>query len=108
VEFNENYFYVTFRQSEEYLKLAGKAEKEVTEKVTVKVIERIAEKVTENQKRILKEIRKDKYTTAQKLSLAVGISRRKVQENIKKLKEKGLLKRVGPDRGGYCEIVGKV
>lgn len=31
IEFNENYFYVTFRQSEVYLKLAGreKAEKEV-------------------------------------------------------------------------------
>jgi hypothetical protein len=30
----------------------------------------------------------------------VGISERKIKENIRVLKEKGLLKRVGPDRGG--------
>jgi ATP-dependent DNA helicase RecG len=34
VEFNENYFYVTFRQSHEYLKLAGK-EKRVEEKFSL-------------------------------------------------------------------------
>lgn len=52
IEFDENYFYVIFRQSREYLKLASK---EVTEKVTARV--------TENQLRILEEIRKNGYVS---------------------------------------------
>jgi len=34
----------------------------------------------------------------------VGISERKIKENIRKLKEKGLLRRLGPARGGYGEV----
>ncbi|MDR2346565.1 MAG: hypothetical protein LBE18_10900 [Planctomycetaceae bacterium] len=38
------------------------------------------------------------------LSVIVGISERKTKENISKLKTKGLLERVGPDKGGYWKI----
>jgi len=112
IEFNENYFNVTFRQSNEYLELAGERKLEgVTEKVEEKVIERaierVGEKVTENQKRILVEIAKNKYITVKKLSESIGISERKTQENINKLKGKRLLKRVGPDKGGYWEVLAK-
>jgi len=103
IEFNENYFYLTFRQSNEYLKLAAEEREEVTEKV----IEKVGERVTENQKRILEEIAKDKYITVKRLSESIGISERKTQENINKLKGKRLLKRVGPDKGGYWEILAK-
>lgn len=89
----ESYFYVTFKPSRAYLGLAER----VTEKVT--------EKVTENQKKILSQISKNKFITAKKLSLIVGISERKIKENISKLKKKGLLKRIGPDKGGYWEVV---
>jgi ATP-dependent DNA helicase RecG len=30
-----------------------------------------------------------------------------VERNIKKLQEKGLLKRVGPDKGGRWEVIGE-
>lgn len=83
----------------------------VTEKVEgkaiEKVIEKVGERVTENQKRVLEEIMKDKYITVKRLSESIGISERKTQENIKKLKDKGLLKRVGPDKGGYWEVLTK-
>lgn len=101
IEFNENYFNVTFRQSNEYLKLAGETK---LEGVTEKVIEKVRERVTENQKRILEEITKNRYITIKRLSESIGISERKTQENIKKLKGKRLLKRVGPDKGGYWKI----
>ncbi len=39
-----------------------------------------------------------------KLAVRVGISERKIKENIRKLKEKGLLRRLGPARGGYGEV----
>jgi len=45
--------------------------------------------------------------SARELSILVGISSRKIEENIVKLKKKGLLKRVGPDKGGYWEIIKK-
>lgn len=51
-ESNENYFYVTFSQSREYLQVAEKEIKTSTDKVTIKVPER----VTEKQMIILKEI----------------------------------------------------
>jgi len=67
--------------------------------------EKVTEKVTENQGRILGAIEKDNCVTAKKLSVIIGISERKIKENIKKLKQKGLLERVGPDKGGYWKIM---
>ena len=75
--------------------------KEVPEKVPEKVLE----KVTENQVKILDKMSKDKYVTIKYLSTVVGISERKIRENISKLKQKGLLKRVGPDKGGHWEVL---
>jgi len=38
------------------------------------------------------------------LTSIVKISASKVKDNISKLKEKGYLKRIGPDKGGYWKI----
>jgi len=35
-----------------------------------------------------------------------GLTRRGVEWNLKKLKEEGRIKRVGPDRGGHWEVLG--
>jgi len=97
---SDTFFHAVFYRNPEYsLKLTG--EKRVTEKVT----ERVTEKVTENQTRILAEIAANPATSAYKLAGLVGISVRKIKENIKKLKQKGLLRRIGPDRGGHWEVV---
>ncbi len=45
IEFNENYFYVTFRQSQEYLKLA---EEETAQKTTQKTTQKILSVIKEN------------------------------------------------------------
>ncbi|MFQ5456022.1 MAG: winged helix-turn-helix transcriptional regulator [Nitrospirota bacterium] len=42
--------------------------------------------------------------TAKELSGIIGISDRKIKENIKKLKEIGLIKRVGSAKGGHWEV----
>lgn len=70
-------------------------------KVTVKV----PEKVTINQQKIIKLISQDIHITIEKIAQSVGISERKTKSNIAKLKEKGLLRRIGPDKGGHWEIV---
>jgi ATP-dependent DNA helicase RecG len=79
--------------------------KKLGEKVTDRVTEKVTEKVTENQALILKEMNKDNHVTARLLSKFVGISERKIKENIKLLKNRGKLKRIGPARGGYWEVV---
>jgi ATP-dependent DNA helicase RecG len=96
---------VFYRPAGEYEeKLDVKMGHKDTSKDTVKVTEKVTVKVTENQEKILEEIRGNQYVTTKKLSEIIGISERKIKENIKKLKEKRLLKRIGPDKGGYWKI----
>ena len=84
-------------------------EHSVVENVVEKVVEKVGEKVgvtvTPNQKKILESIKENAFISANKLSKQMGISHRKVQENIQKLKGMNKLKRIGPDKGGYWEIV---
>jgi len=42
--------------------------------------------------------------SSKELSVIVGITPEKIRENISKLKAKGLLERIGSDRGGYWKI----
>ena len=65
------------------------------------------EKVTENQQNILESIGNNPHITALELAGVVGISERKIKENIRKLKQKGMLRRIGAARGGYWEVVEK-
>ena len=45
-----------------------------------------------------------KDITIRELSEAINISTTAVENNIKKLQEKGLLERVGSDKGGHWEV----
>lgn len=54
---------------------------------------------------ILKLIAADKNITAASISKKIGLSSRAVEKQISKLKEAGVLIRVGANKGGYWEIV---
>ena len=69
------------------------------------VTEKVVEKVTEIQQAIMREIREKLFVTASKLSEMLGISLRKTQENMRKLRETGLIRRGGPDKGGHWEVI---
>ena len=60
--------------------------------------------LTANQAKILSEIMQDNNITQQKLSELVGITTKNIRNNIKKLKEKDLLQRIGPDKGGHWRV----
>ncbi|MDR2775129.1 MAG: winged helix-turn-helix transcriptional regulator [Tannerella sp.] len=67
--------------------------------------EKVTEKVTENQQKILEKIIDNQYVTSDELSVIVGISVRKIKSNISKLKQKGILERIGSDKGGYWKVI---
>lgn len=35
----------------------------------------------------------------------IGVDRRNIARNIKKLQEQGVVRRVGPDKGGFWEVI---
>lgn len=72
-------------------------EKKVTVKVSVKV--------TVNQQKIIEVIKENPFITQEELAQIIGLSRKSIIQNMKKLQDNGLLKRVGADKNGHWEIV---
>jgi len=70
-----------------------------------KVGEKVGERLSANQDKIIEIIRDNPHMPARKISELIGISQRKVEENISKLKKKGLLKRTGSDKSGHWEVL---
>lgn len=50
-------------------------------------------------------IREKKETTIRELSEKTGISEKGIEWQINKLKKEGVLRRIGPDKGGYWEVL---
>ena len=74
------------------------------EQVTEQVTEKGTEKLTNNQEKIINTININSNITINELVKEVGITASKIKENLSKLKAKGLIERIGPDKGGYWRI----
>jgi ATP-dependent DNA helicase RecG len=72
-----------------------------------KDIEKDIEKLTMRQREIISLIKASPRISAEELSAKVGINKRNVLLNIRKLKDAGIIQRIGPDKGGHWEIVDK-
>ncbi len=66
----------------------------------------LVEGLVESQKRILLFIKENPRISKRELSKKIGISTTAIDKNVQQLKDKGLIKRVGPDKGGHWEIIG--
>ncbi len=73
---------------------------ETEKRVTVKV----TQKVTVNQQKILNLIKENPFVTQEELSKNIGIARKSIILNMKKLQNNGLLKRIGADKNGYWQV----
>jgi ATP-dependent DNA helicase RecG len=77
------------------------------ENVTKNVTKNVTENVTENrQSLIMKEIKLNPKVSYDQLCKILGVARMTVYRDIEILKEEGKLKRIGPAKGGYWEIIG--
>lgn len=54
---------------------------------------------------IIDLIKEDPYITTTKMAEIIGVDRRNITRNIKKLYDQGVIRRVGPDKGGFWEII---
>ena len=56
------------------------------------------------QQKIVALIESNPQITTQEMADSIGIDRSNIYRNIKKLQEQGIIRRVGPDKGGHWEI----
>ncbi|MBR5910534.1 MAG: putative DNA binding domain-containing protein [Bacteroidales bacterium] len=78
-----------------------------TNHIAENIVESIVEKLPTMRGRIVKLVWKNPYASARTISEEVGIAPRNVQEHLRNLQAQGVIRRVGPDKGGHWEIIGK-
>jgi ATP-dependent DNA helicase RecG len=80
------------------LRNQGGTQGDTTEKSSEKSSQKSSQK-------ILELVAADDKITTQEMANKLGISRRAVAKTIAKLQSAGILRRVGPDKGGHWEII---
>ena len=55
--------------------------------------------------KIIELIKENSQITTQEIADLMGITRRGVAKHFKNLQEKGIIRRVGPDKGGHWEVM---
>jgi len=57
-----------------------------------------------NEEKILQIISQNKYVTIAEIASSLKIATTTVENNLEELKNKGLLRRIGPDKGGHWKV----
>ncbi|MFO7810818.1 MAG: putative DNA binding domain-containing protein [Candidatus Delongbacteria bacterium] len=70
-----------------------------------KVVRKGGQKLTAKQKELLEIFKSDPNITRERISSLLNINNSAIQKRIKSLVVKGVLKRIGPDKGGYWEVI---
>ncbi len=79
----------------------------VPDRVPDRVPDKVPDNLTGNQQIILKLFAQNKTVSMSEIADNLGISKRKVLDNINKLKKLGLIRRVGSPKSGHWEIINK-
>lgn len=72
---------------------------------TINEITENKKKVTVNQQKIINAIKENPFITLDELSENVGIARKNIVNNLKRLQENNIIKRIGADKNGHWEII---
>lgn len=68
-------------------------------------LQKLYRNLTEIDRRIVELIVSDKFVTTTQMATQIGKSRQTIATRIKELQEKGIVRRNGPDNGGFWEII---
>ncbi len=112
-EFNVNLitaFKVDVKVSQSYTnenggKIGGDVVENIVENIAENIVDSIVEKLSTTRAKIVRIIWKNPNATAQSISKEINIASRNVQEHLRKLQEQGVIRRIGPDKGGHWEII---
>lgn len=102
----DNHLKVSEKVTDEQPKVSDRVtdkRKVIVEKVVAKALEN-GDKLTSNRITILQLMAENPYITKIELAAAVGISATSIMRNIEYMRNK-YLRRVGPDNGGFWEII---
>ena len=61
--------------------------------------------INNTQQKILELLSVDNELSANKMAIEIGVARRNIEANIRKLKEYGMLIRHGSPKNGYWEVI---
>ena len=101
IEGDFDYYKITFPVVTE------KVPKKLGIKLGDKLGDKLGEKLGENEVKIIELMKENKYITTKELSGHIKISTTAVDNNISKLKKKGVLKRISSPKGGHWEVIEK-
>lgn len=73
-----------------YISILQGSEIDTTQKTTQKIVE---------------QMRSNPTISIKELAELCGLTRDGINYNIRKLKNKGIIKRIGPDKGGHWEVI---
>ena len=62
---------------------------------------------TVSDKKSFRLLQEKSTSSALEIAQAIGMSARRVEKQISKLKEDGVIQRIGPDKGGHWEVCKK-
>ena len=86
-------------------KVGGKVDGDIVDIIAGNITENIVEKLSTTRAKIVRIIWKNPNATALSISKEIDIASRNVQEHLRKLQEQGVIRRIGPDKGGHWEII---
>ena len=86
-------------------KNGGDVVENIVENIAENIVDSIVEKLSTTRAKIVRIIWKNPNATAQSISKEINIASRNVQEHLRKLQEQGVIRRIGPDKGGHWEII---
>ena len=77
------------------------------DKVSGTIGGQIGGQMSTTQQRILDLIIENNKISRNEIAFKIGINESAIQKQLNKLKQKGLLQRIGPDKGGYWKVISK-
>jgi ATP-dependent DNA helicase RecG len=80
-------------------------EKELENEIEKELEKELENELKDREKQILILIQKNNKITQNELSQIIGITSQNIRKYIAKLKQKGLLERIGSDRSGYWRVM---
>jgi ATP-dependent DNA helicase RecG len=105
ITYTNTHFYILFKPSHEYIRLS------ISENYdTLKTVEETTHKTThkttpKTTQKIIEIISKNPHITRKEMAEIIGITEDGIKYHLNIMQKIGLIKRVGPKKGGYWQII---